>query len=108
MEGDYQLLEQVVINLVNNAADALKDTLNPAIKISAGYDYLNKVQISVADNGPGVPNEILDKIFIPFFTTKKQGTGIGLSLSRQIALMHGGSLYFEKYDKGDTRVVVKI
>lgn len=108
MEGDYQLLEQVVINLVNNAADALKDTPNPVIKLSAGYDYLNKVQISVADNGPGVPNEILDKIFIPFFTTKKQGTGIGLSLSRQIALMHGGSLYFEKYAKGDTRVVVKI
>lgn len=108
LEADYELLEQVVINMVNNAADALKDTENPQIKLEAGYDYLNKVQLSVTDNGPGVSKDILDKIFIPFFTTKKQGTGIGLSLSKQIALMHGGSLYFEKYAPGNTRVIIKI
>ncbi|KAB2915574.1 MAG: HAMP domain-containing histidine kinase [Bacteroidetes bacterium] len=108
MEGDYELLEQVVINLVNNAADAIIDTANARIEITAGFDYLNKIQISVSDNGPGVPKDILDKIFIPFFTTKKQGTGIGLSLSKQIALMHGGSLYFEKAEAGNTRIVLKV
>jgi two-component system, NtrC family, nitrogen regulation sensor histidine kinase NtrY len=108
MEADYELLEQVVINLINNAADAAKDSENPKIHVVAGYDYLNKVQISVTDNGPGVPKDILDKIFIPFFTTKKQGTGIGLSLSKQIALMHGGSLYFETTNAGNTSIVVKV
>lgn len=108
MEGDYELLEQVVINLVNNAADALYNTPNASIQITAGYDYLNKIKINVTDNGPGVAADVLDKIFIPFFTTKKQGTGIGLSLSKQIAIMHGGSLYFEKHDAGNTRIVLKV
>lgn len=108
LEADYELLEQVVLNLVNNAADALAETPSARIELTGGYDYLNKVQICVADNGPGVPPDILDKIFIPFFTTKKQGTGIGLSLSKQIAIMHSGSLYFEKHEPGITRVVVKV
>lgn len=108
MEGDYELLEQVVINLVNNAADALQGMDDAFIRITAGYDYLNKIKITVADNGAGVAGDVLDKIFIPFFTTKKQGTGIGLSLSKQIAIMHGGSLYFEKHEAGNTQVVLKV
>lgn len=108
IDGDYELLEQVVINLVNNARDALQGTEDGKINLRAEFDYLNKIKISVSDNGPGVPPEVLDKIFIPFFTTKKQGTGIGLSLSKQIAIMHGGSLYFEKFDQGNTQVVVKL
>ncbi|MFX3626038.1 MAG: sensor histidine kinase [bacterium] len=107
LEGDYQLLEQVVINLVNNAKDALANIVDGKIELRAGFDYLNKVKISVSDNGAGIAPDVLDKIFIPFFTTKKMGTGIGLSLSRQIAIMHGGSLYFEKYEQGNTQVVVK-
>jgi nitrogen fixation/metabolism regulation signal transduction histidine kinase len=107
LEGDYQLLEQVVINLVNNAKDALVNVADGKIELRAGFDYLNKVKISVSDNGAGIAPDVLDKIFIPFFTTKKMGTGIGLSLSRQIAIMHGGSLYFEKYQQGNTQVVVK-
>ncbi len=107
IEGDYQLLEQVVINLVNNAKDALINIADGEIELRAGFDYLNKVKISVSDNGAGIAPDVLDKIFIPFFTTKKMGTGIGLSLSRQIAIMHGGSLYFEKYEQGNTQVVVK-
>lgn len=107
LEADYELLEQVIINLINNAKDAVVGTENAYIKVKAEFDYLNKVKISVSDNGSGVSADVLDKIFIPFFTTKKLGTGIGLSLSKQIAIMHGGSLYFEKHEVGNTQVVVK-
>lgn len=107
LEGDYELLEQVVINLINNAKDSLTGIENGKIELKAEFDYLNKIKISVSDNGAGIANDVLDKIFIPFFTTKKLGTGIGLSLSKQIAIMHGGSLYFEKHKAGDTQVVVK-
>lgn len=62
----------------------------------------NKVFISVTDNGPGITTELLDKIFIPFFTTKENGSGIGLSLSRQIIQMHGGSLKVDSKPKKTT------
>lgn len=107
LEADYELLEQVIINLINNAKDAVINIPNAYIKVIAEYDYLNKVKISVNDNGDGISTDVLDKIFIPFFTTKKSGTGIGLSLSKQIAIMHGGSLYFENHSNGNTQVVVK-
>lgn len=89
---DEELIEMVLINLIKNAAEALRDQPGPAISLRA---YLNrKLQpvIEVTDNGPGIIPEALDKIFIPFFTTKQGGSGIGLSLSRQIVHMHGGTL----------------
>lgn len=89
---DEQMMVQVVINLVKNSAEALQETQNPQIEVHAHKLSGEKVEITVADNGPGVPDEILEEIFVPFFTTKATGTGIGLSHSRQIMRAHGGSI----------------
>lgn len=89
---DEQMMVQVVINLVKNSAEALHGFENPKIEIFAHKLSADKVEILVSDNGPGISEEIMDEIFIPFFTTKASGTGIGLSHSRQIMRAHGGSI----------------
>ena len=90
--ADTNLVEQVLINLVVNAIEAVKSTNQPRI-ILAGYQSGNgKTIIKVADNGLGIPAEIMDKIFIPFFSTKKHGSGIGLSLCKQIMMLHRGNI----------------
>ncbi len=91
MQADINLVEQLLINLIMNAMDAVKDKENPRILLSA-YKENNKSIIKVADNGNGIPDELLDKIFIPFFSTKKSGSGIGLSLCKQIMLLHKGTI----------------
>ncbi len=79
-------------NLVVNAIEAVKSTDQPRI-VLAGYQSGNrKTIIKVADNGLGIPAEIMDKIFIPFFSTKKHGSGIGLSLCKQIMMLHRGNI----------------
>jgi signal transduction histidine kinase len=90
--ADNALVEQMLINLVKNSVEAMEGSRKPAIEISAYLDSRERAVIEVADNGPGIAAEILDKIFIPFFTTKKEGTGIGLSLCRQIMRLHNGSI----------------
>jgi nitrogen fixation/metabolism regulation signal transduction histidine kinase len=89
---DEQMMVQVVINLVKNASESLSTTLNPTVTITSNQLQNNQTEILVSDNGPGIPDELLDEIFIPFFTTKEQGTGVGLSHSRQILRAHGGSI----------------
>jgi signal transduction histidine kinase len=90
--ADQNLISQVLINLVKNALEALEDSGNGKITISASKNQDNKPEICISDNGPGIPPENIDKIFVPFFTTRQTGSGIGLSVSRQIMRMHGGSL----------------
>lgn len=92
IKGDSSMLEMVLINLLKNATDAVAGINNPLIKISSGLDQNLNVFISVMDNGKGVSEQAEEKIFIPFFTTKSSGSGIGLSISRQIMEMHNGSL----------------
>jgi signal transduction histidine kinase len=92
LQADASLLEQVLINLVVNAIEAVKEKKEPRIILSAYLSSAKKVVLRVADNGTGMPEEVLDKIFIPFFSTKKQGSGIGLSLCKQIVLLHRGSI----------------
>lgn len=92
LTADPDLIEQVLINLVLNAIQAFKDSSNPEIKIVARFNRNNRAIIEIADNGKGIKPDILDKIFMPFFTSKKEGSGIGLSLSRQIMHMHKGSI----------------
>lgn len=88
---DSALIEQVLINLILNAMDAVKECPNPAVKLSA--ETINqRVTIKVSDNGQGIPHELLDKIFIPFFSTKKTGNGIGLSLCKQVMMLHKGQI----------------
>jgi nitrogen fixation/metabolism regulation signal transduction histidine kinase len=91
---DKEQIEQVLINLVKNAIQALayddEKTEQRRLAISAYVNESDKIEISIKDNGPGIEEEALHKIFIPFFTTKKSGSGIGLSLSKQIMRKHGG------------------
>ncbi len=90
--ADQELIEQVLINLVRNSFDAFSNTKNPKLSLLSDLDERGRVLIRVSDNGSGIEPEAQEKIFIPFFTTKKTGSGIGLSLSRQIMRQHGGSI----------------
>jgi len=90
--ADPDMMERVLINLLQNALDILEGQAGGEVVVSTGIDREKGHWIEVRDNGPGIPPEILDKIFIPFFTTKKQGSGIGLSLIRQIMQLHKGSV----------------
>lgn len=92
LQADPNLLEQVLINLVVNAIEALKDKPDPEIILTATQSLNKKITLKVVDNGTGIPEELLDKIFIPFFSTKKNGSGIGLSLCKQIVMLHRGTL----------------
>ena len=92
LEADTNLIEQVLINLVVNSIEAVKDKPIGKITLSAYRDSNNKIIIIVADNGTGMSAEVIEKIFIPFFTTKKNGSGIGLSLSKQIMMLHRGNI----------------
>jgi two-component system nitrogen regulation sensor histidine kinase NtrY len=90
--ADPDLLEQVLINLLLNAADAVRGRENARIELSAYIDERGRPVIQVRDNGVGIPEENLDKVFIPFFSTKEGGSGIGLNLSRQIMQLHNGTI----------------
>ncbi len=90
--ADPDLVEQVIINLVINSIHAVKNIENPSIKILAITGPNRRVNISVADNGHGIKPDIMEKIFVPFFTSKKEGSGIGLSLSREIMRLHKGNI----------------
>ena len=92
LEADTNLLDQVLINLLVNAIEAVRDRPDPKIILSAYIQPDNKVVIKVVDNGVGIPKELTDKIFIPFFSTRKSGSGIGLSLCKQIMLLHKGNI----------------
>jgi two-component system nitrogen regulation sensor histidine kinase NtrY len=92
IEADINLLEQVMINLMVNAIEAVKDKEEPRISLSAEVQANSRVVLRVGDNGSGIPTELLDKIFIPFFSTRKTGSGIGLSLCKQIMLLHKGNI----------------
>lgn len=92
INADQSLIEQVLINLIVNAIEAVKDQPNPTISLSAKSLESGKVEIAIADNGMGIEKDVLEQIFVPFFTTKKNGSGIGLSLSKQILTLHKGSI----------------
>lgn len=92
LDADEGQLSQVLINLIKNAIQAVESIENPTIKIIAKLNKNNRPQIIVSDNGIGIPEEIIEQIFIPFFTTKENGSGIGLSLSRQIMRNHSGTI----------------
>jgi two-component system nitrogen regulation sensor histidine kinase NtrY len=89
---DEQMIEQVLINLIKNSVQALKGYRNAEIQIKGFYNKRGRPTIQVIDNGQGILADVIDKIFIPFFTTKQNGSGIGLSLSKQIMRLHGGTI----------------
>ena len=88
---DPVLIEQVLINLIRNSINALEDSIKKQIKINV-YSEDHSVIVEVSDTGKGIPDKEMKEIFVPFFSTKKDGSGIGLSLSKQIMAMHGGRI----------------
>ena len=100
MDGDENQLSQVLLNLLRNSIQALDGRTDGAIEIYAYRD--EHISIDITDNGPGIPDELQEKIFIPFFTTKSEGTGIGLSLCRQIIRNHNGHLSIWESRPGKT------
>jgi len=99
--ADRQLIDQVLINLMKNASDALTDTVDPQISLAAELK-LGRVIISVTDNGPGIHEDDINQVFIPFFTTKREGSGIGLPLCRQIMTAHKGDIALKSGPSGTT------
>ncbi|MFH1295785.1 MAG: ATP-binding protein [Bacteroidota bacterium] len=106
INADGSLLEQVLINLVKNASEALDEAESPVVELAA-HSAQDQLIIQVSDNGNGIPPELIDDIFVPFFTTKQSGSGIGLSLSRQIIRLHGGSMTVQS-SPGNTVFTIRI
>jgi two-component system, NtrC family, nitrogen regulation sensor histidine kinase NtrY len=98
LEADANLIEQVLINLVVNAIEAVKDCAEPRITLMAMSAASGRVVIKMADNGTGMSAELIDNIFIPFFSTKKSGSGIGLSLCKQIMMLHKGNIQVQSIE----------
>ncbi len=108
INADEKLLTQVVINVLKNAMQAMEDIGSAKISVVVDQNESGTTIIKVSDNGPGIREDILDKIFIPFFTTKKDGSGIGLSLSRQIMQLHGGSISIRSKEGEGTVVELRV
>ena len=106
--ADPVLLEQVFINIIKNAIEAVEGISDPEVSILVDKTPQGKVVIQIIDNGHGIPEEVADQIFIPFFTTKKNGSGIGMSLSQQIIRLHGGSINLQSKEGVGTMVSVSI
>jgi len=107
LQADPTLLDQVLINLLMNAIEAVKDCPDPQITLSAYSAADGKVVLKVADNGRGMPAAVQEKIFIPFFSTKKQGSGIGLSLCKQIVLLHRGTIQVQSVEGQGTTFTLR-
>jgi signal transduction histidine kinase len=90
--ADSDLLDQALINLLRNAIEALRDTADARIALTAVSYQGGRVAITIADNGPGISADEREKVFVPFYTTKRHGSGVGLTLVRQIATVHGAGV----------------
>jgi two-component system, NtrC family, nitrogen regulation sensor histidine kinase NtrY len=96
IEVDAELIDQALINLMRNAIEALRDEHDRKVRLSAYRDSDGHIVIAVADNGPGIAPDQRDKVFVPFYTTKRQGSGVGLTLVRQIAAVHNATVDIEE------------
>ena len=105
IEGDEKQLSQVFLNLLKNSIQSLEGEADGRIEII--LEVTDKLYMKLLDNGRGIPMELQEKIFVPFFTTKTDGTGIGLSLCRQIIKKHGGNLYLQESRQGRTLFIIE-
>lgn len=106
LEIDEKLFTQVLINLVRNSIEALQGRPDKTIVISISASAEKRIELTVEDNGKGIPEEILERVFVPFFTTREDGSGIGLSLSRQIISLHAGTMNIRSEEGEGTKVKI--
>lgn len=105
VDADRALLDQVLVNLIRNAVQAMTETPSPSLSLRAHLE-LGRTLIRVSDNGSGIEEGAGDQIFVPFYTTRRDGSGIGLSVSRQIMLAHGGDLLASSDERGTTMTLL--
>ena len=98
--ADRDMIEQVLINMLQNAEQALANTEQPRVSVSARLNRRGHVTIEVSDNGPGIDDELSRRVFVPFFTTKRDGSGVGLALTRQVMIAHGGTVTVNRNELG--------
>ena len=103
LTADEQLIEQVLINIIKNSIHALENSETKILTLNAYINKQNKPVVEIIDTGQGIIKEVLDKIFIPFFTTKSAGSGIGLALSKQIMRMHNGNIQVHSEPEVETK-----
>jgi signal transduction histidine kinase len=115
VKADRKMLEQVLINLLKNAGQALVQVHSKAlvqaqqradslsVTMKGSLNRRGHVIVEVADNGPGIPEDVIDRIFVPFYTTKRDGSGVGLALSRQVMIAHGGTITFANQPGGGAK-----
>jgi len=108
IHADPNLMEQAMINLVRNAIYALMGHTDGLITLRGKLEGRNEVILEISDNGPGISPPIQSQVFIPFFTTKQKGTGIGLSIVKKILNMHGGSIHFQTWEGGGTTFIIRL
>jgi signal transduction histidine kinase len=107
INADLELIEQVIINLFQNALDAMQETADPILSIIARKNESDHVRISISDSGKGISDEVLERIFLPFYSTKANNSGIGLSLSQQIMMLHHARLEVSSaINKGTTFTMI--
>lgn len=106
--ADESLLTRVLFNMIKNSMEAMQETGKPEIRLTAERSPSGKAILKVIDNGPGMNDELIERIFIPFFTTREKGSGIGLSLSRQIINMHKGSITVKSNPGKGTEMIITI
>ena len=107
IRADLNMMEQVMINLLKNAIESFEKSPHPTILLSAYSDKDGRDVIEIADNGAGIPEDKLDQVFVPFFTTRENGSGIGLSLCRQIIRLHRGDIRLESRQGSGTKVTLR-
>lgn len=95
VHADEQMITNVMLNLIKNAVQALESVKDPVVSLQANRGVRSNVILSITDNGPGISPEISDEIFMPFFTTREKGTGVGLSYSRQVMTMNKAKIEFD-------------
>lgn len=108
INADSDLIEQVLINMLNNAIQSLSETDNGSITLSAYIDNNSHAVLKISDNGAGISEENMERIFVPFYTTKKEGSGIGLSLSQQIIRAHGGRIHVTSKPNEETVFTIRL
>lgn len=105
IDGDYNRLCQVMINIIKNSIEALNEINNPLIRVISQLKN-NNIEIIIADNGPGIKEDEMSKILEPFYTTKKDGTGLGISMSLEIIKSHSGTMRYTS--KNGTEVTISL
>jgi two-component system nitrogen regulation sensor histidine kinase NtrY len=103
LNADADMMEQVLLNLLKNSEQALTGQQGAQVELTARLNRHGHVSIEVSDNGPGIPADISRRVFVPFFTTKREGSGVGLALTRQVMLAHGGTVVLGSSDSGGAK-----